>query len=172
MTQVRSPARVRCDTSIHLSRAGTLRRVVLSCDVAGCPVQVEPPAIEAWRSDADARSWAREHAAGWTSDSTRQTDYCLGHAQFSQAPAGDHTPPRPTASVRGRSGNPLDRDEYAESLGKLLADGDRSVGRPVTLTAAQAAVAARLLDELAGVYRGEDLGGLARRLSALLDEQN
>ena len=52
--------------SIHLSGGrGTLRRVVLSCDVAGCPVQMEPPPIEAWRSDTDARSWAREHAPGW-----------------------------------------------------------------------------------------------------------
>jgi hypothetical protein len=39
------------------------------------------------------------------------------------------------------------------------------------LTAAQAAVAARLLDELAGVYRGESLGKLAHELSALLDSR-
>ena len=39
------------------------------------------------------------------------------------------------------------------------------------LTAAQAAVAARLLDELAGVYRGESLGLLAHELSALLDSR-
>ena len=39
------------------------------------------------------------------------------------------------------------------------------------LTAAQAAVAARLLDELAGVYRGESLGLLAQELSALLDSR-
>jgi hypothetical protein len=40
------------------------------------------------------------------------------------------------------------------------------------LTAGQAAVAARLLDELAGVYRGESLGLLARELSALLDSRS
>ena len=39
------------------------------------------------------------------------------------------------------------------------------------VTAAQAVVAARLLDELAGVYRGEDLGTLAHELSAMLDSR-
>jgi hypothetical protein len=39
------------------------------------------------------------------------------------------------------------------------------------LTAGQAIVAARLLDELAGVYRGESLGLLAQELSALLDRR-
>lgn len=155
--------------SIHLSRGSALRRVVLSCDVAGCPIQLEPPAIEAWRNDADARSWARDRAAGWTSDPIRQTDYCPEHAEFSKAPTADHVPPRPTASVRDVSGNPLNRDEYAERLRGQLVDGDRSGGRPLTLMAAEAAVAARLLDELAGVYRGESLGALAQELSALLD---
>ena len=155
--------------SIHLSRGGALRRVVLSCDVAGCPVQLEPPAIEAWRDDADARSWARDHAVGWTYDPIRQTDYCPEHAQFSTAPAADLVPPRPTATARDGAGNPLNRDEYAERLREQLADGGRSAGPTLVLTAAQAAVAARLLDELAGVYRGESLGLLARELSALLD---
>ena len=36
------------------------------------------------------------------------------------------------------------------------------------LTTAQAGVVARLLDELAGVYRGETLGLLAQEASALL----
>ena len=157
--------------SIHLSRGGALRRVVLSCDVAGCPIQLEPPATEAWRNDADARSWARDHAVGWTSDPIRQTDYCPEHARLSEAPAAGTTPARPTASVRDRSGNPLDRDEHAETLRGRLADGDRPGEPSVTLTAAQAAVAARLLDELAGVYRGESLGSLARELSALLDSR-
>ncbi len=155
--------------SIHLSRGGTLRRVVLSCDVAGCPVQLEPPPTEAWRNDADARSWARDHAVGWTSDPVRQTDYCPEHGRFSTAPAGDVVPPRPTAAARDRAGNPLDREEYADLLRARLADGDRSTDRTLMLTAAEAAVAARLLDELAGVYRGEGLGLLAREVSALLD---
>ena len=156
--------------SIHLSRGGALRRVVLSCDVAGCPIQLEPPPTEAWRSDPDARSWAREHAIGWTSDPSRQTDYCPGHAYFSTAPAAGHSAPRPTATVRDRSGNPLDRDEYTRKLPNRLAGDDRSAGgRTLMLTAAQAAVAARLLDELAGVYRGESLGALADELSAVLD---
>ncbi len=151
--------------SIHLSGGGsTARRVVLSCDVAGCPVQLEPPPIEAWRSDTDARSWAREHAAGWTSDPVRRTDYCPEHARFSTA--ADAGPPRPTAAARDRAGNPLDRDEYAERLRADLDDPAR--GLPRSLTAGQLEVAARLLDELAGVYRDESLGRLAREVAALL----
>ncbi|MEV8509195.1 hypothetical protein AB0368_30765 [Actinoplanes sp. NPDC051475] len=157
--------------SIHLSRGGALRRAVLSCDVAGCPIQLEPLPIEAWRNDADARSWARDHAVGWTSDPIRQTDYCPEHAQFSKAPAADQVPPRPTAAVRDSSGNPLDRDEYTERLRERLVEGDRSAGRTLALAAAQAAVVARLLDELAGVYRGESLGALAQELSALLESR-
>ena len=157
--------------SIHLSGRGTLRRVVLSCDVAGCPVQLEPPATEAWRDDTDARSWARDHAAGWTSDPIRQTDYCPEHAQFSTAPTADLIPARPTATARDHSGNPLNRDEYAERLRERLTDSDRSAELRPMLTATQAAVAARLLDELAGVYRGESLGKLAQELSALLDSR-
>lgn len=150
--------------SIHLSSGGgSLRRVVLSCDVPGCPVQLEPPAIEAWRNDADARSWARDHAVGWTSDPVRQTDYCPEHARFSTAAAADLVPPRPTASVRDRAGNPLNRDEYADRLREQLADA----GPPPTT--AHLTVAARLLDELAGVYRGERLGQLAHELSNLLN---
>ena len=42
---------------------------------------------------------------------------------------------------------------------------------PRALTPAQAHVAARLLDELAGVYQGEDLAALATELSQLLDRQ-
>jgi hypothetical protein len=151
--------------SVHLSRAGSLRRVVLSCDVAGCPVQSEPPAIEAWRNDADARTWAREHAAGWTSDPVRQTDYCPGHAASGAAPP-EQAAPRPTAAIRDSRGNPLNRDEYTERLRETLRADDRPSGR--TLTAAQATVVARLLDELAGVYRGEELGALARELSTFL----
>jgi hypothetical protein len=159
----------RAAVSIHVSSPrGTLRRVVLSCDVAGCPVQVEPPAAEQWRSDPDARSWARDHAVGWTYDPERKTDYCPAHAELSTVPAADVIPPRPTASIRDRAGNPLNRDEYAVRLWARLSDGDRSVGQAVTLTAAEAAVVARLLDELAGVYRGESLGTVAHELSVLL----
>jgi hypothetical protein len=159
--------------SIELSSPrGALRRVVLSCDVAGCPAQLEPPAAERWRSDPDARSWARDHAVGWTYDPDRQTDYCPAHAEFSRVPAGDVAPPRPTATARDRAGNPLDRDEYATRLRTRLGDSDRSVGRAVTLTAAQAAVVARLLDELTGVYRSESLGALAHELSVLLDSRS
>jgi hypothetical protein len=130
---------------------------------------LEPPAIEAWRNDADARSWARDHAVGWTSDPIRQTDYCPEHARFSTAPASDVIAPRPTATARDRAGNPLNRDEYAERLRDHLGDGGRSTEPTMMLTAAQASVAARLLEELAGVYRGEPLGLLAHEVSALLD---
>jgi hypothetical protein len=144
---------------------------VLSCDVAGCPVQLEPPAAERWRSDPDARSWARDHADGWTHDPIRQTDYCPEHAAFSTAPAAGVIPPRPTATVRDWAGNPLNRDEYALSLRARLAEHGRPTGYLTTLTTTQATVAARLLDELAGVYQGESLGTLARDLSVLLDGQ-
>jgi len=158
--------------SIHLSTGkGALRRVVLSCDVPGCPVQLEPPAAEQWRSDSDARSWARDHAVGWICDPTGQTDYCPEHAEFSSSPATDVVPPRPTATVRDRAGNPLNRDEYAVHLRARLTDGGGTTGPGLMLTAAEAAVVARLLAELAGVYIGEGLGTLAHELSALLESQ-
>ena len=157
--------------SIHLSIGGrTLRQVVLSCDVAGCPVQLEPPAAEQWRSDADARSWARDHAVGWTCDPLRQTDYCPEHAEFSKAAAAGVVAPRPTATVRDRAGNPLNRDEYAARLRAQLTEAGGSAGHAL-LTAPQAAVVAGLLDEMAGVYRGESLGVLAHELSVLLNNQ-
>jgi hypothetical protein len=156
--------------SIHISRGhGGPRRVVLSCDAAGCPVQLEPPATESWRSDSDARAWARDHAVGWTHDPVRQSDYCAQHAELSAAPLAGVIPPRPTAAARDESGNPLNRDEYAVLLrARMTGEGQPSGG---TLSAAHAAVAARLLDELASVYRGEDLGALAHELSVLLDDR-
>jgi hypothetical protein len=63
----------------------------------------------------------------------------------------------------------LDRDEYAEALRARLTDGGRPAGQPALLTAAQAAVAAGLLAELAGVYRGESLGSLAKEMSDVLE---
>ncbi|MGH8824485.1 MAG: hypothetical protein ACRDVN_08415 [Jiangellaceae bacterium] len=159
--------------SIHLSGGGaTLRRIVVSCDVAGCPVQVEPSAAERWRSDADAGSWARDHAAGWTYDPVRGTDYCPEHAEFSTPPAQGAIAPRPSATVRDRAGNPVNRDAYAAQLRARLGESSETTGSLPALTRGQADVAARLLDELAGVYRGEDLGTLAGELSRLLDSQH
>jgi hypothetical protein len=158
--------------SIHVSHAGGApRRVVLSCDAPGCPVQLEPPPIEGWRSDTDAQSWAREQAVGWTSDPVRHTDYCPEHAGFSTVLAAGGMPPRPTATVRDRAGNPLDRDEYVLLLRAQLADASSTARQRRTLTTAQIAVVVRLLDELSGVYRGESLGTLARELSVSLDSQ-
>jgi len=158
--------------SIHLSGGGaTLRRIVLSCDVAGCPVQVEPPAADRWRSDADAGSWARDHTVGWMYDPVRGTDYCPEHAEFSTPPAPGVVAPRPSATVRDRAGNPVNRDDYAAQLRAQLSDDSQTTGPPCVLTPAQADVMARLLDELAGVYRGENLAALARELSQMLDSQ-
>lgn len=152
--------------SIHVSGGGSARRkVVISCDVAGCPAQVEPAAAEAWRSDLDARSWAREQAAGWVPGSDGRSDYCPAHA--ASAASGSVTP-RPTSAARGPAGEPLDRDGYAVLLRDVLAGVRPTPGDPVMLTAAQASVTARLLAELAGVYRGEDLGALAQEVAALL----
>jgi hypothetical protein len=158
--------------SIHLSGGGaTLRRIVLSCDVAGCPVQVEPPAAERWRNDADAGSWAREHTVGWTYDPVRGTDYCPEHAEFSTPPAAGAVAPRPTATVRDRAGHPVNRDDYAWQLRAHLDESSSTATWRGALTPAQAHVVARLLDELAGVYQGEDLATLAAELSQLLDRQ-
>lgn len=156
--------------SSHLSSGGgRLRHVVLSCDAAGCPVRLEPPTAEQWRSRADARSWARDHAVGWTRGPSREPDYCPGHAGFSAVAAAGLVSPHPTATVRERAGNPLDRDDRAVRLRDRLTDGGRSPGPAPTLTAAQAEVAAGLLGEQAGVYRGEPLGALAQELAMLLD---
>jgi hypothetical protein len=155
--------------SIHLSGGGaTPRRIVLSCDVPGCPVQVEPVAAERWRSDADAGSWARDHTVGWTHDALRGTDYCPDHASLSTPPAEGEVAPRPSATVRDRAGNPVNRDDYAAQLRAQLDDRSQPVGAHVALTRAQADVVARLLDELAGVYKSEDLGTLAREISKML----
>ncbi len=155
--------------SIHISKSGAVRRVVISCDATGCPVQSEPPATESWRSDTDARSWARDHMVGWTHDPIRQTDYCPAHAELSAAPAVGVVLPRPTAAARDEAGTPFNRDEYTVILRARLTNEDHPSAPALTLTAAHAAVVARLLDELAGVYRGEDLGTLAHELSLQLD---
>jgi len=103
-----------------------------------------------------------------------------GHARSHVAAvdkAGVLLPWNPRASgtvhaiVRDSAGNPLNRDEYAVSLRARLTGSGRSTGDALMLTAAQAAVVARLLDELVGVYRGESLGTLAHELSVLLDSQ-
>lgn len=155
--------------SIHVSNAiSSLRRVVLSCDVAGCPVQLEPVAAQRWRSDPDARSWAREHAPGWIHDPVGQTDYCPVHAQVSTGLVTGVVLPQPTATARDQSGNPLNRDAYAARLRARLTDGSPTEDSQV-LTSAEATVVARLLDELAGVYRGESLGALAQDLATRLD---
>jgi hypothetical protein len=155
--------------TIELSHGGGgQRRVVLSCDAAGCPVRLEPPAAEQWRSDVDARSWAREQAAGWTRDPVRGADYCPDHAEFSSRPPVDVVVALPTATVRDGVGDPLNRDVYAVQLRARLAEGGPTAAGHRMLTAAEADVVARLLDELAGVYRGEKLGALARELSTLL----
>jgi hypothetical protein len=155
--------------TIELSHgAGGQRRVVLSCDAAGCSVRLEPPAAEQWRSDVDARSWARVQAPGWKQDPSRGTDYCPDHAEFSTRPPIDLAVTLPTATIRDRVGDPLNRDEYAVQLRARLAEGGPTGEGHRMLTAAEADVVARLLDELAGVYRGEKLGALARELSALL----
>lgn len=156
---------------IRLSRdGGAVRRVVLSCDVPGCPVQIEPPAAERWRSDTDASSWARDHAVGWTHDPGRKTDYCPEHAASSVPPAEGTVAPRPTAAARDINGNPVNRDIYAEQLRAQLSKESLDTDTPTLLEPAQSHVVARLLDELAGVYGGERIGALAAELSAILDD--
>jgi hypothetical protein len=156
---------------IHLSRdAGALRQIVLSCDVAGCPVQIQPPPAERWRSDTDASSWARDHAVGWTHDPSRKTDYCPEHAASSVPPAEGTVAPRPTAAARDIGGNPVNRDIYAEQLRAQLSKESLATDIPTLLDPAQSHVVARLLDELAGVYRGEQIGAHAAEMAAVLDD--
>jgi hypothetical protein len=76
---------------------------------------------------------------------------------------------KPTASARGLDGEPFDRDEYADSLEWRL---DRPISdHSVSLTESEAIVASRLLDELAGVYAGERIGELARKLAVMIAEK-
>jgi hypothetical protein len=74
--------------------------------------------------------------------------------------------------VRDRAGNPLERDDYAAQLGAQLGEDSKTKGPPRMLTPAQADVIPHLLDELAGVYRAEDLVALARELSRMLDSRD
>jgi hypothetical protein len=81
--------------------------------------------------------------------------------------------PHPTAGARDeRTGDPLDRGEYAARLRRRLA-GDAPDDKALSkVTVGLSEVAALLLDELAGVYRGEDLGALAAEVAGLLRERS
>ena len=158
--------------SIHRSGRGETRRLVLSCDVVGCPVQVEPPPAEAWRRDIDADAHARAHADGWTHDPVRGTDYCPEHAESSTPLAEGTVAPRPSAAARDQAGDPLNRDDYAATLRAQLGEAPPATTLPTVVTRTQARVAARLLDELAGVYRGEALGTLATEMARTLDSHS
>lgn len=85
-------------------------------------------------------------------------------------------PLRPTATARDAgSGLPLDRCAFAMQLVARLAreslDADGAPTRSEFLTAAEAETVAELLDELAGVFPGEELGQLAGTLSARMWER-
>ena len=73
--------------------------------------------------------------------------------------------------MRDRAGNPVNRDDYVAQLRAQLGEDSRPTGSSPLLTRAQANVVARLLDELTGVYRDEDLGKLAGELSRMLDSK-
>lgn len=72
---------------------------------------------------------------------------------------------RTMAGVTDTAGNPIGRDEYASLL-----EGERLVlgGPSISIKAAEAYMAAALLDELAAIYTGEQLGRLARELAVKL----
>ncbi len=65
----------------------------------------------------------------------------------------------------------MHRDDYVAQLRARLGEDSQPTGSSPVLTRAQADVVARLLDELAGVYRDEDLGQLAGELSRMLDSK-
>jgi hypothetical protein len=108
---------------------------------------------------------------GWTHDPTRTTDYCPDHAASSVPPEAGTVAPKPTAHARDSSGNPVNRDLYAERLRAQLGKESLPTDTARVLEPAQSHVVARLLDELAGVYRDEELGRLATELSAMLDNR-
>jgi hypothetical protein len=83
----------------------------------------------------------------------------------------------PTATIRDTADQPLDRSAYAVYLRERMADApDRGAedgrsareARVPLLSEPEAAVVAALLEELAGVYPGEELGRLARELAVRL----
>jgi hypothetical protein len=85
-------------------------------------------------------------------------------AQDASGPSG-----RRTLAARDIDGEPFDRDEFARVLSWRL---ERPLSpHPVRLTEAETIVAARLLDELAGVYEDEPIGQLARYLAMTLSEK-
>ena len=73
--------------------------------------------------------------------------------------------------MRDLAGNPVNRDDYVAQLRAQLGEDSQPTGSSLVLTRAQANVVARLLDELTGVYRDEDLGKLAGELSRMLDSK-
>ena len=75
------------------------------------------------------------------------------------------TPPaRVTATIRDTDNRPISRDDYASHL-EARAELGRTEARLALLSEDEAQAVAALLDELAGVYRGEALGQLARSLA-------
>ncbi len=71
--------------------------------------------------------------------------------------SGMPAPTRHTATMRGLNNQPLSRDDYASHLQAQVDLGRGEQRRPL-LTSEEAQTVAALLDELAGVYPGEDLG--------------
>lgn len=73
------------------------------------------------------------------------------------------------AGARDTKDNPIGRDEYAALLEKGRATSSHANRQDnIHLKAADAYVAAELLDELAAVYKDEHLGRLARELAVTL----
>lgn len=103
---------------------------------------------------------AGSHTAAVRND--RRPAVVVGAAWYNAQPGAHHH----VMSTRGRNGEPLDRDDYAEYLDRVLALPDD--GRRVELTGHEAEAVASVLDEVAAIYRGEALGKLARRLAVKL----
>ena len=80
------------------------------------------------------------------------------------------TPARVTATVRDFDNRPLDRDDYASHLEARAGRGLRDE-RLALLSSEEGQAVAALLDELAGVYRDEDLGRLARTLAVRINDR-
>ncbi|MER5649641.1 hypothetical protein [Streptosporangium sp. NPDC002524] len=83
----------------------------------------------------------------------------------------DNTAPPVTASIRDySSGQPIPRNEYEIFLRNWM-DRAGGKGQLPLLDAGEAHVVAALLDELAGEYKDEPLGRLAREMAVRINDR-
>jgi hypothetical protein len=140
-------------------------------------MSVKPPKLAVRLAQARQQRAATAGLPGWDELSEEEQDGATLEANhyleaaaaagilFAAVDAEGLSPPaRVTAMVRGIDDRPLDRDTYASHL-QARADRGLDDDRLALLSEEEAQAIAGLLDELAGVDRGEPLGQLARGLA-------